>query len=74
MTALDYLEEKTFMSSEKKGVDTLVVKEDDAYEAVDMAKREIAQTIRDLYISMRGKSVNYKLSEIIRYCEGIIDF
>lgn len=74
MTALDYLEEKTFMSSELKGVDTLVVKEDDAYEAVDMAKREIAQSIRDKYIAMSGKSPKDKLREIIIYCEGIIDF
>lgn len=74
MNAFDYLEEKTFMSSELKGIDTLVVKEDDAYEAVDITKREIAQSIRDKYASMRGKSVNDKLSEIIRYCEGIIDF
>lgn len=74
MKALDYLEEKTFMSHELKGVDTLVVKENDAYEAVDMAKREIADAVRDIYFSMSGKSAKDKLSEIIRYCEGIIDF
>ena len=74
MKALDFLEEKTFKSSLLKCVDTLVVKEDDAYEAVDMAKREIAQSIRDKYFSLSEKSAKDKLSEIIRYCEGIIDF
>ncbi len=74
MTALDFIEEKTFKSSMLKGVDTLVVKEDDAYEAIDMAKREIAQSIRDKYLSLIGKSAKEKLTEIIIYCEGIIDF
>ena len=70
MTALDYLEEKTYVHY---GVS--VVSEDDAYEAVDMVKREIAEEIRNMIINYRKHHTKGDIASYIQsYCEGIMDF
>ena len=46
------------------------VYEDTAYEAIDLAKREVAQGIIDLYNEGKAKTVD----EILHHCYGIVDF
>ena len=46
------------------------VYEDTAYEAIDLAKREVAQEIIDLYNKGKVKTVD----EILHHCYGIVDF
>ena len=68
MTPEDYLEKHSIelRNIEKPFKPGIYIKEDDAWEAVDMAKREIAQAIIDK---------NFKsLDEVWHYCYGIVDF
>ena len=46
------------------------VYEDTAYEAIDLAKREVAQEIIDLYNEGKAKTVD----EILHHCYEIVDF
>lgn len=64
----DYLESKTVLASSLNNTDVLVILEEDAYEAVDMAKRQIAREVHKLIC--KGNTI----SEIDKWVTGICDF
>ena len=71
MTAEEYLRQHKVDLTRPCAFSTgIYIIDDDAYKAVDIAKRQIAQSIIDRYKDNTLKTVE----DIINYCHGIVDF
>ena len=52
-----------------------VITEEDALEAIDIAKRELAEYIRNMIINFREQHTKGDITSYIQvFCEGIMDF
>ena len=71
MNSLEILEKKTvYIGPGASLTSGNYIPEDDAYDALDLGKREIAQSIIDKY----HENPKITVSEILHYCYGIVDF